>query len=432
MIKNNNVKIMGVFASFLLLVIVITASFAYFGSFNISLNNNVAVNVNSVSPGDGTFTSNATQLNLQVPAVNMSQTQSNNTVAALENTATLSVSLTSGSAEVETTCTFDIYYEYTGNNFYGVSPNTKTSGVTKEITMTVNAPSGTSNFSTETNFDYNTSTGWVTENSKRKVKLVENASITNSGTTATVQEYTFTGKYYNLDINQEQLANKSFTGIIYVNKNACTSKEALSTFTINNIPYNYQKGMTFNDWFKSKYNTFGYNVAYFGTSRFHARDYSSELIESKNYNLISELTSYGYNIYYLSENLAIGKNLHDKNADMVKKLYSNDIINSLSSIDSFTFQNEITESDLLYRYYPLIIEDDGSEEKDADGKWIIQVARAYGVPLATNKVLTVFYDTELENFQIYQVPGEDVDIDNHQFTFKAESLNGVFIFLFFK
>ena len=431
MIKNNNIKIMGVFASVLLLVIIVTASFAYFGSFNVSLNNNVAVNVNSVSPGDGTFTSNATQLNLQVPAVNMSQTQSNNTVATLENTATLSVSLTSGNEEVETTCTFDIYYEYTGSNYYGVSPNTKTSGVAKEITMTVNAPSGTSNFSTETNFDYNTTTGWTAENNIRKVKLVENASIINSGTTATVQDYTFTGKYYNLDISQEQLANKSFTGIIYVSKKECTNKEAVGTFTINNIPYNYQKGMTFNDWFKSKYNTFGYNVAYFGTSRLYVRDYSNELIESENYNLMSELSSNGYNIHYLSEDLAIGKNLHDKNADMVKKFYSADIISSLKSIDGFTFQNEITESDLLYSYYPLVIENDGAEERDDDGKWIIQVEHAFDMPLATNKVLTVFYDTELENFQIYQVPGEDADIDNHQFIFKAESFDGVFILLFF-
>ena len=258
MIKNNNIKIMGVFASVLLLVIVITASFAYFGSFNVNLNNNVAVNVNAQSPGDGTFVSNATQLNLQVPAVNMSQTQANNTVAALENTAALTVSLTSGSEEVETTCTFDIYYEYTGSNFYGVSPNTKTSGVAKEITMTVNAPSGTSNFSTETNFDYNTTTGWITENSKRKVKLVENATITNSGTTATVQEYTFTGKYYNLDVSQEQLANKSFTGIIYVSKKECASKEKLIEFTIANIhgvktTYYAKKGMTWEDWVNSEY-----------------------------------------------------------------------------------------------------------------------------------------------------------------------------------
>ena len=260
MIKNNNVKIMGVFASILLLLIVITASFAYFGSFNVNLNNNVAVNVNSVSPGNGTFVSNATQLNLQVPAANMSSTVSNNTVATAENTAALTVSLTSGSDEIETTCTFDIYYEYTGSNYYGVIPNTKTSGVAKEITMTVNAPSGTSNFSNETNFDYNTSTGWVTENNKRRVKLVENANIINSGTTATVQEYTFIGKYYNLDISQEQLANKSFTGIIYASKKECTSKEKLIEFTIANIhgvktTYYAKKGMTWEEWVNSEYCT---------------------------------------------------------------------------------------------------------------------------------------------------------------------------------
>ena len=271
MIKNNKVKIMGIISSIILLMIVITASFAYFGSFNVNLNNNVAVNVNSVSPGNGTFVSNATQLNLQVPAANMSSTASSNTIATASNTATLSVSLVSGSTEITTTCTFDIYYEYTGSNFYGVSPNTKTSGATKEITMTVNAPSGTSNFSTETNFDYNTSNGWTTENNKRKVKLVENASITNSGTTATTQEYTFTGKYYNLDISQEQLANKSFTGIIYVNKKECTSKEALISFTVTGMDdsvntYYAKPNMSWKDWINefenSKFSVVGNYVAY--------------------------------------------------------------------------------------------------------------------------------------------------------------------------
>ena len=57
MIKNKNVKIMGIISSVILLIIVITASFAYFGSFNVNLNNNVAVNVNSVSPGNATITS---------------------------------------------------------------------------------------------------------------------------------------------------------------------------------------------------------------------------------------------------------------------------------------------------------------------------------------------------------------------------------------
>ena len=157
--KNINIKYMSIFTIVFLSVIVITASFAYFGSFSQNLNGNVAVNINTSSVGEGVFTSSATQLNLQVPAASMSQTTANNTVAAASNTASLNVSLTSGSSEIEVTCTFDIYYEYTGSNYYGISPTTKTSGADKEITFKVEAPSGTNNFSTETNFDYNTSCG---------------------------------------------------------------------------------------------------------------------------------------------------------------------------------------------------------------------------------------------------------------------------------
>lgn len=117
--------------------------------------------------------------------------------------------------------------------------------------MTVNALSGTSNFSTETNFDYNISNEWTTENNKRKVKIVENASISNYGTTATVQEYTFTDKYYNLNVSQEQLANKSFKGIIYVSKKECTSNKVLIPFSVDGTTYYAKKGMTWKEWINS-------------------------------------------------------------------------------------------------------------------------------------------------------------------------------------
>ena len=105
----------------------------------VKINNNVAVNVNTQSPGDGTFVSNG---NLHVPEVNMSQTQANNTVATLENTATLSVSLTSG--------------------------------VAKEITMTVKTPSGTSNFSNETNLPWSE---WVESNYDSKGIIIKDSDV---------------------------------------------------------------------------------------------------------------------------------------------------------------------------------------------------------------------------------------------------------------
>ena len=214
--KNINIKIMGVFASILLLFIVITASFAYFGSFDVNLNNNVAVNINAVSPGDATFISNATQLNLQVPAANMSQTASNNEIAAATNTATLTVNLT-GAANLLTTCTYDIVYEYdAGSNVYGKSPTTKNGD--KEITLQVSNVNGTNNFVNEKNFDFDSS--WT--NNKRT--LVSGATIESNGT-LTTQNISITGKYYNLTIPQTSIEGKAFTGKIYVTNHSCSTSE---------------------------------------------------------------------------------------------------------------------------------------------------------------------------------------------------------------
>ena len=214
--KNINVKLMGVFASILLLFIVIAASFAYFGSFDVNLNNNVAVNINAVSPGDATFISSATQLNLQVPAANMSQTASNNEIATATNTATLTVNLT-GAANLLTTCTYDIVYEYDArSNVYGKSPTTKNGN--KEITLQVSNVNGTNNFANEKNFDFDSS--W----SGLKRTLVSGATISSNGT-LTTQNISITGKYYNLTIPQTSIEGKAFTGKIYVTNHSCSTSE---------------------------------------------------------------------------------------------------------------------------------------------------------------------------------------------------------------
>ena len=241
--KNINVKIMGVFASILLLFIVITASFAYFGSFDVNLNNNVAVNINAVSPGDATFISSATQLNLQVPAANMSQTASNNEIAAASNTATLTVNLT-GAANLLTTCTYDIVYEYDStSNVYGKSPTTKNGN--KEITLQVSNVNGTNNFVNEKNFDFDSS--WT--NNKRI--LVSGATISSNGT-LTTQNISITGKYYNLTIPQTSIEGKAFTGKIYVTNHSCETiepayKTILANSKVNETTPDFSKVATTNE-----------------------------------------------------------------------------------------------------------------------------------------------------------------------------------------
>ena len=222
--NNNNIKLIGIFASVLLLVIIVTASFAYFGSFNVNLNNNVAVNVNAYSPGDAVFTSNATQLNLQVPAANMSQLL-NGTLAA-ENTATLSVNLT-GAADLLTTCTFDIVYEYdSGSYIYGgTGTNHITKNGNKEITLQVTGVNGTNNFASEKNFDYDSN--WT--NNKRT--LVSKASISSTGS-LTTQNINITGKFYNLNVSQESIGGKAFTGKIYVTNHSCKTSDGMPITTL--------------------------------------------------------------------------------------------------------------------------------------------------------------------------------------------------------
>ena len=224
--KSKITKSLAVFASVLLIIIIGVASFAYFGTFNVNLNNNVAVNINSSSPGNATFTSNATQLNLQVPAANMSFTVANNTVAAKEDTAFLDVTLT-GSQNLLTTCTYDIVYEYdAGSNVYGQGTTIKTSGATKEITIEVNGMNGNNHFATETNFDHANIQSYY-DSTNKYYKLVEGATIKSLGSTQSVR-WKITGRYYNLDVSQAQLGGKNFTGKIYAISKGCSSEDGSS------------------------------------------------------------------------------------------------------------------------------------------------------------------------------------------------------------
>ena len=221
--KSKITKSLAVFASVLLIIIIGVASFAYFGTFNVNLNNNVAVNINSSSPGDATFTSNASQLNLQVPAANMSFTVANNEVAAKEDTAFLDVTLT-GSANLLTTCTYDIVYEYdAGSNVYGQGTTTKTSGATKEITIEVNGMNGNNHFATETNFDHANVESYY-DSTNKYYKLVEGATIQSLGSTQSVR-WKIIGRYYNLEVSQSQLGGKNFTGKIYAISKGCSSED---------------------------------------------------------------------------------------------------------------------------------------------------------------------------------------------------------------
>ena len=225
--ENKKTNLTGVIASVILLIVFITASFAYFGMFTVNLENKVAVNIHASTIGDTSFIATSANLNVIVPTSGMFK---GNTGLAAENTATLTVNLT-GAPDVITTCTYDVVYEYDlSSEIYG-STVAVTNGATKEITMQVDSPSGTNSYASETNFAYDSTWTPKTTTVGAKKTLVRGATIT-SKETSVVQNINITGRYYNLNVEQTQLGNKSFTGKIYVENNNCKVEEFPGYYTI--------------------------------------------------------------------------------------------------------------------------------------------------------------------------------------------------------
>ena len=223
--KNKKSNTILIIQGVLFIILIIGAAYAYLGTFNINLNNNVAVNINSTSPGNLSFIANSTQLNLQVPDTSMAQYNANNTVAAKEDTGFVDITLT-GAEGFLTTCSYDLVYEYnTNSDIYGKTVPV-TTGATKEITIEVNGMNGNNHFATETNFNFDTSKGWSNATSTKgaKVTLVTGATLKSLGTEQSVR-WKVTGRYYNLDLNQYALSGKSFTGKIYVENVNCSTED---------------------------------------------------------------------------------------------------------------------------------------------------------------------------------------------------------------
>ena len=226
--KNKKSNTILIIQGVLFIILIIGAAYAYLGTFNINLNNNIAVNINSTSPGNLSFIASSTQLNLQVPDTSMSKYNANNNVAAAEDTGFVDITLT-GAEGFLTTCSYDLVYEYnTNSDIYGKTVPV-TTGATKEITIEVNGMNGNNHFATETNFNFDTSKGWsnATSSTGAKVTLVTGATLKSLGTEQSVR-WKVIGRYYNLDLNQYALSGKSFTGKIYVENVNCSTEDGSS------------------------------------------------------------------------------------------------------------------------------------------------------------------------------------------------------------
>ena len=212
--NKSNIKLLSIVASVMLLIIVVGASFAYFGTYKENIDK-YKINITIDQFAKATFVTKDANLNLVVSKKNMVAYET--ATKAAENSANLNVVLTSGNPNVKVTCTYDIYYEYdTNSSIYGVSPTPVTDSSLKELTLKAVGSTGTNNYIDEKNFNYDTS--WTTNPYKRLI--VKGASITDATKNGTTDTWNFNMAFYNLEADQNKLAGKTFAGTFYVDKDS--------------------------------------------------------------------------------------------------------------------------------------------------------------------------------------------------------------------
>ena len=212
--NKSNIKLLSIVASVMLLIIVVGASFAYFGTYKENIDK-YKINITIDEFAKATFVTKDANLNLSVSKKDMVAYGAG--TKAAENSANLNVVLTSGNPNVKVTCTYDIYYEYDNNSsIYGVSPIPVTDSSLKELTLKAVGSTGTNNYADEKNFNYDTS--WTQNPYKRLI--VKGASITDATKNGTTDTWNFNMAFYNLEADQNKLAGKTFAGSFYVDKDS--------------------------------------------------------------------------------------------------------------------------------------------------------------------------------------------------------------------
>lgn len=215
--KNKNNVVLSIIAIATILVTVVGATFAYFAS---TVNEGTGSNFTAVVEEDNVlFTATGSNMTMEVTADKMTQHASSDgtIVAATAEADAIDVSLTVGT-EGSIACYYNIYFQWDSS---GTAYLTKTTSASKEFTAQLTltdtdgtGSSGTNKFASETQL-----TDVVTTTNKTLV--VEGASIVANASNSGAQTWRPTIKFYNLQLNQTDLAGKTFSGKFTIDDVEC-------------------------------------------------------------------------------------------------------------------------------------------------------------------------------------------------------------------
>ena len=218
--EKKNTLLLTVIAVATLLVAVVGATFAYFGSFDVQTTNKAGVNVTTEAAKESSLIVTSASIKLNVAGAEMLKGTSTEgvkvgTYDGNNETASLTATLKAEDPKTTTTCNYTIMYQYDkDSSVYGVDPTPVTAGTTNEFPYTISLAEGTTGVTltkTAGTFD-----DFKTAVDEESAITVGTGTISASNTTTT-QVVNFTVSFYNFPtIDQSALAAKSFAGKFYV------------------------------------------------------------------------------------------------------------------------------------------------------------------------------------------------------------------------
>ena len=219
--EKKNTLLLTVIAVATLLVAVVGATFAYFGSFSTDNIQSANVNVTTQAGQSVVFQTTGEELKYVVPGNKMGAGSGTGLEEAGKGTGSLTVSLSAGTDQATTTCTYDVYYE-SKLKYEQIVENeftyTLTAPATAEGSFTVGADRETKGIITSTP---KSMTGLQTGG---KVMIATTETIISSSVTPTTVKYDLASTFYNMPSqNQDALASKEFTGALTVENVRCST-----------------------------------------------------------------------------------------------------------------------------------------------------------------------------------------------------------------
>lgn len=241
--EKKNTLLLTVIAVATLLVAVVGATFAYFGSFTNTVTNNTQVSAQTEKGKASSFTSMPGMVFLDVKAANMTRGADDDKTKSLAATSTgkdelnpeVTVVLDSAATDTFTICSFDLLYTDSSAEKYA-----KTAGITgiddgMEFTYTLATPTSTLTKSTTAPAEatpagsikatsvVTTETDYSTLASANKLKVAEGLQISAKGGVNTMK-IGVTLKFYNFPgVSQDAVSGKVYGGAFSVSEPVCTT-----------------------------------------------------------------------------------------------------------------------------------------------------------------------------------------------------------------